>query len=108
MGVVNFDFSRKDSMSTSITLRMSAVFASVLFISSLCYYFILKNSLVETLRANGVSDANLEQQLINNVGTSTFITLIVSFILGGIGIFVVWRVILKMATLLNNFRIHYE
>ncbi|MGL4522877.1 MAG: methyl-accepting chemotaxis protein [Bacilli bacterium] len=105
---VNFDFKAKDSMKTFISIRVAGIMLVAIIISSVAGIFVNNWLLSDTLQNYNISDPQVIDAILADTTKTTLIMGGISFITCSIGLFIIYKVIGKMATLLNNFRIHYE
>ncbi|MGL5766594.1 MAG: methyl-accepting chemotaxis protein [Sarcina sp.] len=99
---VNFDFDARKSLKTNITSKIAIILTIVLSINSLAVYFLSKN-LINSLNAENISSSIGDISL--KIALFYFA---ISLVLTVVSLVFIWKLLSKLATLLNNFRIHFE
>ncbi|MGL5574086.1 MAG: methyl-accepting chemotaxis protein [Sarcina sp.] len=99
---VNFDFDARKSLKTDITSKIAIILTVVLSINSIIVYFLSKN-LIQKFVVGDATKVSPEVSF-----KISFYYFIFSLILTTISLVLIWKLLDKLATLLNNFRIHFE
>lgn len=101
---VNFDFNAKDSMKTSVSKRILLIFSITSLINLIIVSAYFRSTLFKIVSENDFSVQN-----VNGYTLKVFLVFLISSILLIIlGTILSYRAVTPLATLLNNFRIHFE
>lgn len=101
---VNFDFNAKDSMKTAVSKRILLIFSFTSLINLIVISLYFRSVIANIKDDNGLTNVNP-----NSYALKVFmIFAIISLLLIVLGTFMTYRAVTPFATLLNNFRIHFE
>ena len=95
---VDFNFDARKSLKTDITSKIAFILTIVLLINSAIVYLLIKS-----IKVDGINLVSSDSAL-----TITGYYILISTILTVLSLFLIWKLLGKLATLMNNFRIHFE
>lgn len=104
---VNFNFSKKKSIKTNLTIKIGVILLAITAISLFLYATIQNIFLTKELRSLNVDESiisTVNDITISNILLGVFFTIVITTIAS----YFMYRSISPLARLLNNFRIHFE
>lgn len=105
---VKFDFDAKKSLKTDITLKISLILGIIVFINTIILNSLSKYLLNSELKKIKLAQADISATVSSLSNELSMYFLLTSVILTVIGLILIWKILGKLATLMNNFRIHFE
>lgn len=105
---VKFDFDTSKSLKTKLTAKISFVLFIAVIINSIGVYLLSKTTLKSNLLKNNLSDDIVTSIVSSSSLKISLYYLLIAIILLGISLVFIWKYLSSIATLLNNFRIHFE
>ncbi|MGL5615133.1 MAG: methyl-accepting chemotaxis protein [Sarcina sp.] len=105
---VRFDFDTWKSLKTKLTGKISAILFVALIINSIAVYFLSKFLLKKNLLGAGLTDSVVTSILSDYSLKLSLFYFLIAVILLAISLVFIWKHVSAIATLLNNFRIHFE
>lgn len=105
---VKYDFDAKKSFKTNITLKISLILGLIVFINTIILNALSKSLLNAELKKLNINSSEFSNSINSLSNELSIYYLLISLVLTSIGVFFIWRILSKLATLMNNFRIHFE
>jgi len=99
----------KNSIKKVFSIRVAQVFLGILIINILSNFFLTKMFLAKNLKSNGITDETIISTVTNaTLKSLTIYNSIILLISMVLGLYLCYRVIEKLGTLMHRFKTHYQ